>query len=496
MMHTEIQGRMKGLYMILLACGLGLSACGGGGSGSSSGGGAPAADLTLTLPLKNYTIDSDSLKIDSASGIVHASIGPFGAHFSPLTGHTWGDAKGNIVGYFARTDAELTIFTDVNGDGVCGPFSSGDVCGLSGGTNGTDLLAAQPTYIAPVAGTVTWVSQDRPPGADLLYLNAQPHWNIQVQLSDRYTLSIGHIGSIATALHNKILSATGVDTDTYTAGDGVNLLNGVTIDVAQGEELAHPQLVAQELASHPRYFTGDGNNHYPWSQIEYTLIDHTLNTNVCYYDLLSAAEKTSLTNAMIADMQSTTSPRYGGAQQLSIWKWGAEAVLCNAHSPGENGDFSNIHTHLGGWVERASPGVTRDELFSIIPIQTGSPLYNAANYQSGVTHLVARERIGVPDARFYWTMPDGSKPTDIFYPAGEVLEETANSLLIMWRDFSSTYTPPVFQRVAFQLDSDGLKVKWGDFADSKVAAMQPVLGSDACNDTDVICYYHLQDLHK
>ncbi len=475
-----------------------LSACGGGDSSSPAPAGS--TDLTLTLPLKNYSIDADSIKIDSGSGVVHASIGPFGAHFGPLTGHAWGDAKGNIAGYFARSDSELTFFNDANSNGLCEP-RDGDVCGLSGGMNGSSLLAGQPTYVAPVAATVTWVSQDRPPGSDPIYLNGQPHWRIEVQLNSRYTLGMGHLGSIATQLHDKILVATGIDTDTYTAGDGVNLLNGVSIDVAQGDELAHPQLVASEVTDHSGFYAGGGVTfNYPWSQIEFFLIDHSVNTNVCYYDLLSAAEKASLSNAMITEMQSTTSPRYGTFQQQNRWKWAAEAVLCPAYSPGKETDFSSIHTHLGGWVERASPGVIRDELFSIVPVQTTSAMYDATIYQPGVTHLVVREDLKSPN-KFNWLMPDGSRPADIYYPAGEVLEETSNSLLIMWRDFSASYTSThtssvVYQRAAFQLDSEGLKVKWGNFGASPAGATQPMLASDACNDMDVICYYHRQDLQK
>lgn len=475
---------------LLLAISIGLTACGGGGSNDIT---PVSTDLTLTLPFKNYSIDADSVAIDSGSGIVHASIGPFGAHFGPLTGHLWGDAKGNFLGYMARSDAELTVLTDVNSNGICDP---GDVCGFDGGVNGANIIAMQPTYVAPVDATVTWVSQDIAPGVDAIYLNGEPHWRVILQLNSRYQLVIGHLGAIATELHDKILAATGIDTNTYTAGDGVNLVDGVTISVSQGEALAHPQLVASEIVGHAGYYLGGGSSaKYPWAQMEFFLIDNNESSNVCIYDRLSTTEQTSLNNAMITDMQSPASPRYGGTEQSNIWKWGAEAVLCNAYSPGSDTDFSDIYTHLGGWVERASPGVTRDELFSIIKIQTGSAMYDAANYTyPEVAHLVSRSRLSLTPA-FDWTMPDASTPTDIYYPTGEVLEETADSLLIKWRDFSSTYTAPIYQRVAFALDAEGLKVKWGNFGASSAAAIQPVLGSDACNDTDVICYDHKQDLH-
>ena len=122
-------------------------------------------------------------------------------------------------------------------------------------------------------------------------------------------------------------------------------------------------------------------------------------------------------------------------------------------------------------------------------------MYNASNYAAGVAHLVSRQRLSLTP-NFDWTMPaTSSMPADIFYPSGEVLEETANTLLIKWRNFSATYTSPIYQRAAFALDADGLKIKWGNFGASSGDAIQPVLGSEACNDSDVICYDHRQDLH-
>jgi hypothetical protein len=487
-LNTRIAKRSVFYNTLLLAISIGLTACGGGSSDSTP----VSTDLTLTLPIKNYTVDSDSIRIDTGSGIVHASIGPFGAHLNPLTGHLWGDAKGNIMAYLARSDSELTFFNDVNMNGIC-EARDGDVCGFYGGTNIFDM---RPTYVAPLDATVRWVSQDRPPGADPIYLNGQPHWSVILEFNSRYQLGMGHLGAISSELHDKILAATGTDTDAYTAGDGVNLVDGVTISVSQGEALAYPQLVASEVAGHPGYYLGGGGiPQYPWAQMEFSIIDNNVNTNACIYDLLSTTEQTSLTSAMITEMQSPTSPRYGSTEQANIWKWGAEAVLCPAFTPGPELDYSNIYSHFGGWVERDNPGVVRDEILAVIKIQTGSAMYDAGNYTyPEVAHLVSRSKLSLTPA-FDWTMPDATTPGDIYNPTGEVLEESVDSLLIKWRDFSYIYTAPIYQRAAFALDADGLKVKWGNFGASSAAAIQPVLGAEACNDTDVICYDHKQDLH-
>lgn len=74
-------------------------------------------------------------------------------------------------------------------------------------------------------------------------------------------------------------------------------------------------------------------------------------------------------------------------------------------------------------------------------------------------------------------------------PVGEVLEETTTVLLIKWRDID--WSGPVYQRASFLLDSNGLKVKWGDFAVDIIGTIAPYLSSsENCNDSDVICYDH------
>ena len=76
-----------------------------------------------------------------------------------------------------------------------------------------------------------------------------------------------------------------------------------------------------------------------------------------------------------------------------------------------------------------------------------------------------------------------------FYPSGEVLAETASTLLIRWR--LDGVAGDVFQRAAFLLDTSGLKVKWGNYATTQAAAILPtLLPGDACNDADVLCYAH------
>ena len=156
------------------------------------------------------------------------------------------------------------------------------------------------------------------------------------------------------------------------------------------------------------------------------------------------------------------------------------------YAPTPFDDFSSIHGRLGGWLERPSPRTTPDETFSIVAIQKGSALYDPALYDSAaVTHLVTRQKKNAP---FQWQMPDGSWVAP-FSPAGEVLEEGPDSLLIKWSDVWSGGA--VYQRAAYRLDGQGLTVRWGDFAADRFAAVAPVLSpGTSCNDADVLCYDH------
>ena len=129
-----------------------------------------------------------------------------------------------------------------------------------------------------------------------------------------------------------------------------------------------------------------------------------------------------------------------------------------------------------------------DELFAIVPIAKDVAAYDSTLYTADVDYLITRARAygSVP---FQWDMPDGNV-IGTFYPAGEVLELTPDSMLIKWRDLPWG-SGEVFQCAAFLLDDLGLKIKWGNFAESVAGAILPYLDpGEPCNDTNVICYDH------
>ncbi len=466
---------LKGLALLPYICLLLLASCGGSGNNNT---GDSAIAPTIDLPF-SYSIGTHTLELPVAGGTIYANIGAFGGHFHPHSGDFLGDTKSNLTGLFARSYRELEELAG-NGNGQC---DIGESCGYWGGLTGDIITQQTPTYTAPsdaVLRRLTFHEASIP-----AYFGTPPHWEIELSMGSRFTLRIGHLASIAPSLRDKILDATGIDTDGYTSPLG-NLFTNGSIRINIGEALGQPHVFATEIAGFPGYYSGGGGiASVPLAQMEFPFIDHNENAEVCLFNFLDTTRRAAIQTAMDNDMEDPDSARYGPNVDLK-WLWGAEGVLCPAHSSLPEG-FGSIHTRLGGWTERPTATTTVDEWFAIVPIAKTAAIYDMSNYDSAaVNHVVARHPgPGLPPLSL--TMPDLTEIT-AFLVAGEVLEETSDSLLIKWRNI---WTSDVYQRATFLLDSEGLKIKWGDFATTRDSATQPTLATDeACNDSEVICYDH------
>ncbi len=449
-----------------------ISACGGGGGGADSG----TDILPLDLPF-NYTIGDRYLEAPSNGGTVYFSVGPFAAHVSPFTGHMYGDAKINLVGMLVQNVSDLAELpgSGGNNDGICDP---GESCGYWGGLDGAEIRAKTPAYISPADAVVTRVVLAGPPR----------QWAVDLKYSPRFRSHLGEIETISAGLRDKILVATGIDTDTYFGPMGEIFTNG-TIPVSKGEILAIPSVNANEIPGYPGYYRGSVAGAIPWVAMEIFLYDDQESSYwVCAYDLMSAEDKVAIQQAMENEMNNPTSPRYASIVS-SRWVWSAESVICPVYSIGDLDDFSSIHSRAGGWSERPESGVPFDEWLAIIRIGKSSGAYNASNYSSAaIDYLITRAVVPGGSTTLDWLMPDGSTVSR-YFAAGEVLEETANSLLIKWRDIG--WTGPAYQRASFLLDGRGLKVKWGGFAADAVNTILPVLlATEACNGNEITCYDH------
>ena len=457
--------------------------CGSGGNNSPTlpmDPSVPMEPFVAALPF-NYSFGARTLEVDTPGGqTIYVSVGSYGAHFIPMSGDLLGDLKSNLIGLFAYSRNELAELpgTGGNDDGIC---DNGESCAFWGGLSGEHIESRIPVYTAPADGTLTRVTLLAAPRPG--YFGSPPHWEIQTQFNQQFSMRIGHLARISASLRDKILAATGIDTDVYTGPTGPIVTDG-TITFSVGESLAEPQVFANETAQ-PGYYIGGGTvPGTPWAQMEFTFGDNQARSDVCVYDLLPPADKDAIQQLMENDMLDAMSLRFA-PYAASQWIWRAEGVLCPVYTA-DWLDLSNIHARTGGWTERPESGTVVDEMFAIVKIEKASAAYDAALYSSStVDHLAARFRAGAPFDN--WIMPDSTSATTNI-AVGEVLEETANSLLIMWRDI---WTGPVYQRATFLLDSNGLKIKWGNFAEVAGGALPPALGADeVCDDDAVICYDH------
>jgi hypothetical protein len=448
---------------------------------------APALDLPFVS-----TVASDGARLEAPTGSglpVYVSLGPYGAHFGPLTGDPSGEAKANFVGFLAEDDGDMEEL-DGDFDGVREP---GEVWGfpIGGDLTGDAVRMRRPPYIAPAAGSVSYVRYEEGPSP--IHFDHEPQWKIEIDLPGGVRYAIGHIGRIAAPLRDLVMAATGLDSDTFAGPPGTDLLAGHDpIPVTAGTELALPQILAAPVPGFPGYWVGEGSFlEWPWAQIEFQVPYHLrgsdgLGGDFCVYRFYSDSRRAQLQGVMETDMLDPESQRYRDRHFYERWQFTAQGGLCQAESLLPR-DFSDLYTRLGGWFERPSPGVTADELFSYVPIDRSTAVYDPSNYDSAaVTHLVIRNLQPGP---YSWTMPDATI-AQVFLGVGEVIEQGADAMLVKWRDLNPT-NPVVYQRLAYRLDADGLAIEWGGFSSTPGGALPPeLLPGEPCDDTTVLCYDH------
>jgi hypothetical protein len=472
-----------------------------------------------------YTLGPDRLIAPTAVAgqPLSLSIGGWGAHFAPLTGHLEGNAKADMMAQFAGAASDLTELANGGGGtaGVCDInlvwSGSGEVCGVYGGPTGDLIRSRIFSYRAPYAGTVTEIlyeERPRPAGApETHYFDNPPHWSVRVAFPGGLTIRFVHLGQLTGAVHDGLLAAKGINSDAYapsaTPGASdycppspdrchVDVLGGATFPIALHAEIGRAQTDAAPIPGHPGYYRGQlGPSIPPWSQVEF-FVDESVayrNADVCVYQYLPATRQAALAALMTVDMLNAQSLRYAPNGFVAPWKFRAEAELCNndGYLLRNEHDFSSIHSQFGGWFERPAPGVTANEQFTIARIHPGAAAYDATLYDvltgasAPTQYLVARQR--TDGAAFRWAVPGGAAVTP-FYPAGEVLELTDTGFVVKWRDMGGA-APTLYQRAAYALDAEGLKIQWGDLATSLVGAPAVALAPGApCNETTTLCYSH------
>ena len=116
------------------------------------------------------------------------SIGPWGAHVAPHTGHLKGNAKADWVGLYARRLDQLSELTG-DGDGVC---EAGEVCGISQ----ADLEARTLDFVAPADDfMIDSVRLERLHAAGE-YFGGVEHWRVGGHVGS-YSYDFAHLREIS-----------------------------------------------------------------------------------------------------------------------------------------------------------------------------------------------------------------------------------------------------------------------------------------------------------
>jgi hypothetical protein len=476
-----------------------------------------------------YTIGAERLIVPTslAGQPLSLSLGGWGAHFGPLTGHLEGNGKADMFGQYAASSADLIELANAptGTAGVCDINlvwqGAGEICGVWGGLSGELIRARIFTYRAPYAGTVTQIlyeERPRPASApETHYFENVPHWSVRISFPGGLSIRFGHLGQLSGGVRAGLIATTGINPDTYVPSSvvgapnycppspgrcEVDVLGGASFAIAAHAEIARAQTDAAPIPGHPGYYRGQiGPSIPPWSQVEFFMSEELghRRADVCVYQYLPAAQQAALAAAMTADMLNPQSLRYAATSFVRPWRFRAEADLCNngGYLLRDENDFSSIHTQFGGWWERAGAGVTADEQFSIVRIHQDAAAYDASLYDVilGTTqptqYLVARRRTdGTP---YSWTVP-GMGPISEHYPSGEVLELTSSSFIVKWREIGPSHVT-LYQRAAYAIDpATGLTIQWGALASTLAAAPTPTLAPGApCNDAPTLCYNHTRN---
>ncbi len=460
---------------------------------------------------------------DVAGQPLSLSLGGWGAHFAPLTGHLEGNAKADMMAQFAGAAADLVELANGTGGapGACDvnlvASGAGEICGVYGGPTGDLIRSRILRYRAPYDGTVTEIAYEerpRPPGApETHYFDNVPHWSVRITFGGGLSIHFDHLGQLTGAVRAGLIAAKGINPDTYTPSSTpgapdycppaplrchVNVLDGASFPISAHEEIARAQTDAAPIAGHPGYYRGQlGPSIPPWSQVEFFVEEQigARTAETCIYQYLPPAKQTTFASLMTADMLNPQSLRYADNAFITPWAFRAEAALCNndGYLFRDETDFSAIQSQLGGWFERSAPGTTPNEQFSVATIHPNAGAYNPALYDfllgssDHTQYLVGRER--TDGAAFTWSVSGGGS-VSTFYPIGEVLELTPSSFVVKWREIGAS-SATFYQRAAYILDSSGLKIAWGPLSPTLAAATVPTLAPGApCNDTTTLCYAH------
>lgn len=431
--------------------------------------------ISHDLPFASYSFADDHVVIPASGGNIYLSIGTWGAHSGPHTGHLEGNAKADWGGQYAWTLDQLTELAG-DSDGVC---ESGETCGITQ----VDLEARIVNYVAPtdnfkITGvTLEWLTA---PGE---YYGSNESWRVEANVG-QYRYGFGHLRDISSNLRDAMIAAGYTDPwSVHTASS--NLITGEPVTIAKGQTLARPQTVAIPVPGHPGYFTGKWTTpETPWQQIEFFTYNNDARREESFYTWLAP----SLENQLAAIFQAQglnpavfrfNQPFLSGTERI----WKAEMALSN-QAWMDRDDYSGLFSALGGWWETMGgpcDGISHqcDSMFSIFPIRKDTVFYNPGLYHH-------------PDVSYLagWRQGSNTYFGEVITPAEP--DPISGTLIIKWTLQSGVLIG--YQGVGYRLDTTGrmLRIGWSDIVSTESDVVLPSIPSNAvtCNGTTLTCYNH------
>lgn len=442
----------------------------------------PPVPVVHDIPFADYVLAGDHVILPTAGGDIYMSIGPWGGHALPHTGHVEGNAKGDWAGQYAWTLDQLVELAG-DGDAIC---ETGETCGVSG----ADIDARRTDFIATMEGMVIEEVRLEFVFAPNPYYASPEQWVVRGRVGD-YTYLFGHVDKISQDLRDRMVAAGYTDPWTVHAVSA-NLIVGDPVPVNRGDALARPQVAAQEmLPDHPGYYTGQwGFPETPWQEIEFKVFGNDMGRTESFYTLLPPALEDQLAGILEASGLNPLAFRYN-QPHVDASRWKAEMALSNADFRDGN-DYSSLFSALGGWWKILDSGCSDPavcyQIFSIYPISKDTAFYDPGLYYAPeVSYLTAYRR---PMAH-----PEGEAMMfgDVISPIEP--DPVSGGMVIRWK----VYSGYKFQGVSYLLNPETriLKIVRGALVDSEAAVTMPLepLDGDVC-DSDTLdglvldCYSH------
>lgn len=447
--------------------------------------------IKLGFPFRDYDYADDHLVIHTPGGDVYMSLGPWGAHVGPHTGHLEGNAKADWFGQYAWTLDQLTELENDSG-GIPGVCEDGDLCGI----RESELLDRAVTYAAPDDDfEITGVTLERVDPSGNYYPHGE-HWRVEGRLAN-FRFSFLHLRGIAADVRDAMVAAGYTDPDGVHSASG-NLITGDPVVLAEDDGIAHPQIAADAAAGHPGWYTGKwGTPETPFQQMEIFTSNRATDREESFYTWLPGPTQDRLQAMLNTAASSPLTFRYD-QNFLSDWLWRSEMRLSN-QSWTERDRYDSIHAALGGWWESTGDpdcdpeaSIRCDRLFSIWPVSRDVEPYRPELYEheERTGYLVALREVagGGRDVR-YGEVVDPLLPEE---PA-----DAADTIVIRWRQGAGFDSDGRYQAIAYRADPDArkLRIAWGPFAPTAADALAPPVPTDAaiCDGVTLTCHDHVRN---